>query len=220
MPDSEPAPDEETIAFSSSPPSTGDNPTTIVSNRDINSPSSREKDLFFEALDIEIDSDRSAFLEKACGDDKVLRQRIEDLLNLNEKTGFLEPRETVKELNVEIHGKERELPPTSNNYEVGLEIARGGMGSIRVAEDNKLRRSVAIKVMHRDAAASSSAQARFLLEAEVLAELAHPNIVPIHDIVWEDGCPLFYSMKLVKGRTLQAIIDELRDEKGGEYRRI
>jgi len=45
----------------------------------------------------------------------------------------------------------------------------------------------------------------------VLAKLAHPNIVPIYDIVWEDGMPLFYSMKLVKGRTLQAILNDLRN---------
>ncbi len=106
----------------------------------------------------------------------------------------------------------------ADNYHIGREIARGGMGSVMVAEDNKLKRTVAVKVMLQDADASPAMRRRFLREAEVLAMLAHPNIVPIYDIVWEDGLPLFYSMKLVKGRTLQQILHHLRDEDPGDLR--
>lgn len=98
----------------------------------------------------------------------------------------------------------------ADNYLIGREIARGGMGSILEAEDAKLGRTVAVKVMLLDANADAGARRRFLREAEVLALLAHPNIVPIYDIVWEDGMPLFYSMKLVKGRTLQDILHDFR----------
>jgi len=105
-----------------------------------------------------------------------------------------------------------EPPLGADNYQIGGEIARGGMGSILQAEDSKLKRTVAVKIMHLDANADASARQRFLREAEVLAMLAHPNIVPIYDIVWEDGLPLFYSMKMVKGRNLQAIINDLRQE--------
>ena len=103
-------------------------------------------------------------------------------------------------------------PAGADNYEVGEEIARGGMASVLEAGDTKLKRTVAIKVMHLEAEESHSARQRFLREAEVLAMLAHPNIVPIYDIVWENGVPLFYSMKMVKGRTLQAILNGLRRE--------
>lgn len=103
-----------------------------------------------------------------------------------------------------------EPPLGADNYQIGHEIARGGMGSILEAEDSKLKRTVAVKIMHLDASADVSMRQRFLREAEVLAMLAHPNIVPIHDIVWEDGLPLFYSMKMVKGRTLQDILTTLR----------
>lgn len=99
----------------------------------------------------------------------------------------------------------------ADNYRVGHEIARGGMGSILEAEDGKLKRTVAVKIMHLDAQQDHSARLRFLREAEVLAMLAHPNIVPIYDIVWEHGVPLFYSMKLVKGRTLQHILHGLQN---------
>ncbi|MCB1276687.1 WD40 repeat domain-containing serine/threonine-protein kinase [Prosthecobacter sp.] len=98
------------------------------------------------------------------------------------------------------------------NYDIGREISSGGMGSVLEAKDAKLDRTVAIKVMLLEANADERMRARFLREAQVLAMLAHPNIVPIYDIVWEDGLPLFYSMKLVKGRTLQAILNDLRKE--------
>ncbi len=109
---------------------------------------------------------------------------------------------------------ETSLPPPlgADNYRLGPEISSGGMGSVLEATDGKLDRTVAIKVMLLEANADAHMRARFLREAQVLAKLAHPNIVPIYDIVWEDGMPLFYSMKLVKGRTLQAILNDLREE--------
>jgi serine/threonine protein kinase/WD40 repeat protein len=103
-------------------------------------------------------------------------------------------------------------PLGAENYGIGREISTGGMGSVLEAKDVKLDRTVAIKVMLLEANADARMRQRFLREAQVLAKLAHPNIVPIYDIVWEDGMPLFYSMKLVKGRTLQAILTDLRKQ--------
>ena len=102
------------------------------------------------------------------------------------------------------------VSPPSESYAVGGEIARGGMGSILEAQDRKLGRKVAMKVMRLDAAASESARARFVREAMVLARLEHPNIVPIHDLGWDAENRLFYTMKLVQGRTLQAILNGLK----------
>ncbi|MEQ1750600.1 MAG: serine/threonine-protein kinase, partial [Prosthecobacter sp.] len=98
------------------------------------------------------------------------------------------------------------------NYQLGVEISTGGMGSVLEAHDAKLDRTVAIKVMLLEANADARMRQRFLREAQVLAKLAHPNIVPIYDIVWEDGVPLFYSMKRIKGRTLHAILSDLRKQ--------
>lgn len=112
-----------------------------------------------------------------------------------------------------------EQPPAgADNYKLGEEIARGGMGSVLQAEDAKLKRTVALKAMLMDADSDVGLRQRFIREAEVLAMLAHPNIVPIYDIVWEDGVPLFYTMKLVRGRTLQAIINDLRAQDAGTLR--
>lgn len=95
-------------------------------------------------------------------------------------------------------------------HQVDALIARGGMGVVYRARHTALEREVAVKVMvsHAD---SPEMAARFRREALVLGKLAHPNIVPIHEIGTDDDGQLFYTMKLVKGRTLQAIINGLRD---------
>ena len=95
-------------------------------------------------------------------------------------------------------------------YTPGREIARGGMGAILSATDQSLDREVAMKVMLQDAEASSSARQRFVREALVLARLEHPNIVPIHEMGRNAEGQLFYTMKLVKGRTLQAILTAIK----------
>ncbi len=91
-------------------------------------------------------------------------------------------------------------------YALRGEIARGGMGRIYCGEDPQLKREVAVKI----SGVGGSGDPRFMREAEVLASLAHPNIVPIHAIGQDDDGFQFYSMKLVKGRTLQSIVNALR----------
>lgn len=98
----------------------------------------------------------------------------------------------------------------ADNYQIGDIIAQGGMGSILEAVDGKLQRTVAVKVMTLDADTDPQIRERFLQEARVLATLEHPNIVPIHDVVWENGVPLFYTMKLVKGRSLEQVLLQIR----------
>ena len=92
-------------------------------------------------------------------------------------------------------------------YSLVKEIARGGMGQIYFGEDPQLERQVAVKV---SSISEGGEDPRFTKEAKVLAQLAHPNIVPIHAIgVDSQGRP-FYAMKLVKGRTLQAVLNAIR----------
>ncbi|MEI6715449.1 MAG: protein kinase [Verrucomicrobiota bacterium] len=99
------------------------------------------------------------------------------------------------------------LAAISGQYELVKEIARGGMGLIYHGEDPQLERQVAVKV---SSLVSDGSDPRFEKEAKVLANLAHPNIVPIHAIGRDSKGRPFYSMKLVKGRTLQAILSALQ----------
>jgi serine/threonine protein kinase len=94
----------------------------------------------------------------------------------------------------------------------GRRIAKGGMGAILEASDCKLGRTIAVKVMLSEAGCGEEQKQRFIQEAAVLARLAHPNIVPVYDLGLDAEGELYYTMKLVKGRTLQHILDELRRE--------
>ena len=98
--------------------------------------------------------------------------------------------------------------PLTGGYTLVREIARGGMGQIYFGEDPQLKREVAVKV---SSISEGGEDPRFTKEAEVLAQLAHPNVVPIYNIGVDGERRPFYAMKLVKGRTLQAVLTALRD---------
>ena len=95
------------------------------------------------------------------------------------------------------------------SYELQRELARGGMGQIYEGYDQHLVRRVAIKV---SANKSRQDDPRFIREAQVLARLAHPNIVPIYNLGQDESGRPCYSMKLVRGETLQAILDAKREK--------
>ncbi|MEI6714626.1 MAG: WD40 repeat domain-containing serine/threonine-protein kinase [Verrucomicrobiota bacterium] len=92
-------------------------------------------------------------------------------------------------------------------YALLKEIARGGMGQIYEGNDPQLARQVAVKV---SSLAQGGEDPRFAQEAKVLAKLAHPNIVPVYNLGTDSQGRPFYSMKLVKGRSLQAILKQLQ----------
>ena len=84
-------------------------------------------------------------------------------------------------------------------------IARGGMGAVYLAEDRKLSRRVAIKVL--DAADPGGQRAdRLEQEARILAELEHPGIVPVHDLGRLADGRVFYAMKFVEGARLDQFL--------------
>jgi serine/threonine protein kinase len=88
-------------------------------------------------------------------------------------------------------------------YGILEEIGRGGMGTIYLAEDRVLGRKVALKVVGTGAT-DPAAAARMLREARVIARLEHPGIVPVHDAGTLPDGRMFYAMKRVDGRGLEA----------------
>jgi serine/threonine protein kinase/Leucine-rich repeat (LRR) protein len=88
-------------------------------------------------------------------------------------------------------------------YRVLRVLGTGGMGVVFQAEDPRLRRSVALKVMKPDLAASGTARQRFLREAQTTAALEHDHIISIYQVDEDRGVP-FLAMPLLKGETLEA----------------
>jgi serine/threonine-protein kinase len=100
------------------------------------------------------------------------------------------------------------LPSAGGRYQLLEEIGRGGMGAVLRARDPHLGRDLAVKVMRDDAHDKPELLHRFVEEAQVTGQLQHPGTVPVHDIGrLEDGRP-FIAMKLIRGRTLAALLQE------------
>lgn len=97
---------------------------------------------------------------------------------------------------------------TIAGYELHEEIGRGGMGVVYRARDSGFERDVAIKVLSHKVSADSFSAARFRNEARITGQLQHPGIPPVHELgTLEDGKP-FLAMKLVKGATLAAMLEQ------------
>ena len=86
-------------------------------------------------------------------------------------------------------------------YEILEEVGRGGMGTVYRAEDTKLARDVALKILNQTGDPGVTAE-RMRKEALILARLEHPGIVPIHDAGTLPNGRLYYAMKLVRGKRL------------------
>src|SRR5882762_344973 len=90
-----------------------------------------------------------------------------------------------------------------SHYRIISRLGAGGMGEVYLAEDTKLNRKVAIKILPPDTTASEQANQRLLREARAAANLDHPNICAIHEVSEEDGRN-FICMQFVEGETLEA----------------
>ena len=94
-----------------------------------------------------------------------------------------------------------ELPCRFGDYELLEEIGRGGMGVVFRARQVTLDRVVAIKMLLRGSLASGEDVDRFRREAQAVAQMAHPNILPIFDFGEHDG-RMYFTMPLIQGETL------------------
>ena len=100
-------------------------------------------------------------------------------------------------------GAVADLPRQIGPYAIERELARGGVGAVFVARHRDLDRRVALKVLLAGIDTTGPQRRRFELEAQAVARLRHPNIVGIHEIGWEGGCP-FLAMDLIEGESLRS----------------
>ena len=155
-----------------------------------------------DSQELEIDSE---LLEAAGGDgDALLR-----LLALNrfaeEGLELLEERGAAVAVTEPTLGEGRCIGP----YRLLKEIGAGGMGVVYLAEEERLGRLVALKVLSRS---TPSTQKRFQREAEITARLQHPNIVPVYGVGESEGVP-YIAMRYIAGRDIAQALSNSRNQK-------
>src|SRR4051794_19023063 len=97
-----------------------------------------------------------------------------------------------------------------DRYQLSGEIARGGMGAVLRGRDVDLGRDLAVKVLLEKYADRPEVARRFLEEAQIGGQLQHPGVVPVYDIGRFGDRP-YFTMKLIKGQTLGALLAERAD---------
>ena len=155
-------------------------------------------------------SQRPEFLADACAGDAELLREVESLLALEARAdGFLEERAMEVAARALAHDQTRSEAPLTgqmvSHYRILGKLGEGGMGEVYLAEDTRLGRRVALKVLPRELAADPARKARFVHEARVASALNHPNIVTLYDVGSEGGID-FLVMEYVAGKPLSELI--------------
>ena len=88
-------------------------------------------------------------------------------------------------------------------------LGMGGMGEVLLVHDPKINRHLAMKIIHKRLVDSQSQLVRFIKEAQVCAQLQHPNIVPVYDLSKLEDGRVYFTMKEIKGRSLSEAIKAL-----------
>ncbi|HEY8072847.1 MAG TPA: serine/threonine-protein kinase [Labilithrix sp.] len=98
----------------------------------------------------------------------------------------------------------------AERYELRTTLGEGGMGEVRLCRDRVIGREVALKLALEEHASKPEIRARFVREARVQAQLEHPSIVPVYDFGLDAQGRAFFTMKRLRGVTLERIFDALR----------
>jgi eukaryotic-like serine/threonine-protein kinase len=148
--------------------------------------------------------ERDLILEKACADDPLLRRELAALIDAD--TGATEALELVVGHTASewLHEPAASVVGRSlGRYRIEARIAIGGMGEVYRGRDERLERTVALKLLPHYLTADPDARCRLELEAKAIAALSHPNICPLFDIGSADGIE-FLVMEYLEGETLAA----------------
>src|SRR5215203_858235 len=163
-------------------------------------------EVFQAALDM-ASGPRAAFLGGACAGDAELRREVESLLSAHERAeGFMERPVSEEAARLMVGGGARPLAGrTIKHYKILRQLGAGGMGEVYLAEDTRLNRPVALKLLSTHLTADEGRVRRFRQEALTASALNHPNIITIHEIE-EEGDRPFIATEFVEGVTLRTLM--------------
>jgi eukaryotic-like serine/threonine-protein kinase len=122
-------------------------------------------------------------------------------------------RSTVASTPMAVSGSGPEITSDESfdaRYEIVEKIGEGGMGEVHLCADRRIGRDVAIKVVRSTRASRPDVRRRFLREARVQGQLEHPSIVPVYDLAHDPNGRIYFTMRRVRGATLEAVLDRLR----------
>lgn len=147
--------------------------------------------------------ERDALLENACGADAELRREVESLLAFDDAPENLidgAPEALAAEMFSENADYPSLVGSEIGHYKIVRLLGTGGMGEVYLAEDTKLRRKVALKLLPPQFSADNERKRRFLKEARAVSTLNHPNIITIYEI--DDGESANYiATEFIDGQT-------------------
>ena len=177
--------------------------------------------------------ERQTYIDGELPESPTCRARVEALLAAHEPAlGFLDSSLTLDFSRLESWPGPSDEPELhlGERYEVGEEIARGGIGRVLEVHDRELERTIAAKTLLSDVSPAPSETpraspldvkpktihlARFLEEAQVTAQLEHPGVVPVHEVGYDFGGRAYFTMRRVHGKELTEVIDLARSESEG-----
>src|SRR5713226_5968063 len=148
---------------------------------------------------------RESFLNQACGDDHELRTEVQSLLRAHEQDGsFLDlpAYEVAPDFLADALGgllAGQQIGP----YKIISPLAVGGMGEVYLAQDSRLGRKIALKLLPPDFAKDQHRVRRFAQEARAASALNHPNVCVIHEVGKTSDGRHFIAMELIEGITLR-----------------
>ena len=160
------------------------------------------ENLVHEALSLDRNQ-RAAFLNESCQSDTELLKEVQSAISVYRQPGSFLDSPTYKRAAPSLARREQSSLEGQflGHYQVLNLIGRGGMGEVYRAQDVKLGREVAIKVLPEAFARDQLRLKRFEQEARVLANLEHPNICTLHDIGSQEGIA-YLVMEYIRGETL------------------
>ena len=155
-------------------------------------------------------AERESFIKTTCGDDEDLRRELETLLAVNPSSNnFFEtpPLSLAAEMFSATSRQTNLVGQEISHYKIIRLLGAGGMGEVYLAEDTKLHRQIALKVLTAQFETDVERIKRFKKEARAVSALNHPNIITIYAIE-ETETGNFIATEFIEGQTLRERIAE------------
>ena len=142
---------------------------------------------------------------------KANKGKVDITSNIKVKRSSLTTKINSEKLDEEAKSLSEFLPPASR-YQVEKLLGVGGYGHVFSVKDNDLKRDIAVKITDTEKGTNTQAILEFTREAQVLADLEHPNIIPIYDVDIDDTGKIYLAMRKISGHSLKDLLLRIKTE--------